>query len=288
MAKENNIHILCLPSHTTHLLQPLDVGVFISFKHHIGRALNTLLRSSPGCVPTSEDIPNILSQAWPASMTAINFMSGFRKTGIYPLNPGSIKDRECAPAKGITDTSFGSITGLCDTSTSTDNSIETHAPSSGVSILSDCTSPDSVLSQAMDSLFIKPQLKRKSTRRCKPAYNHTTVCITENQFLEKLKEDKNYNSKKPLATKRRQNKAPSSKLVPKGKPPPKGRGTKIQQDSSQAESKSDCECPVCGQHNGDKIAVWIQCDKCEDWYDTECAGLDSDSLPNTHVCGNCI
>ena len=60
-----------------------------------------------------------------------------------------------------------------------DNSIETHAPSSGVSILSDYTSPDSVLSQAMDSLFIKPQLKRKSTRRCKPAYNHTKVCITE-------------------------------------------------------------------------------------------------------------
>ena len=52
LAKENNIHILCLPSHTTHLLQPLDVGVFNSFKHHIGRTLNTLLRSSPGCVPS--------------------------------------------------------------------------------------------------------------------------------------------------------------------------------------------------------------------------------------------
>ena len=69
---------------------------------------------------------------------------------------------------------------------------------------------------------------------------------------------------------------------------PKGRGTKVQQDSSQAESDSDCECPVCGQHYGDKSAVWIQYVKCEDWYDMECAGLDSDSLPNTYVCGNCI
>lgn len=84
-AKENNIQILCLPSHTTRLLQPLNVGVFSSFEHHIGRVLNTLLHSSPGHVPTLEDIPNILSQAWPASMTAINFMSGFRKTIIYPL-----------------------------------------------------------------------------------------------------------------------------------------------------------------------------------------------------------
>ena len=26
--KNNNIHIICLPPHSTHLLQPLDVGVF--------------------------------------------------------------------------------------------------------------------------------------------------------------------------------------------------------------------------------------------------------------------
>ena len=32
LARANNVHILCLPAHTTHLLQPLDVGVFKSFK----------------------------------------------------------------------------------------------------------------------------------------------------------------------------------------------------------------------------------------------------------------
>ena len=32
LARCNNIHVLCLPSHTTHLLQPLDVGVFKSLK----------------------------------------------------------------------------------------------------------------------------------------------------------------------------------------------------------------------------------------------------------------
>ena len=31
-AKANEIHLLCLPSHTSHTLQPLDVGVFKSFK----------------------------------------------------------------------------------------------------------------------------------------------------------------------------------------------------------------------------------------------------------------
>ena len=32
LARDNDIHLLCLPSHTTHLLQPLDVGVFKSLK----------------------------------------------------------------------------------------------------------------------------------------------------------------------------------------------------------------------------------------------------------------
>ena len=31
-ARSNEIHLLCLPSHTSHNLQPLDVGVFKSFK----------------------------------------------------------------------------------------------------------------------------------------------------------------------------------------------------------------------------------------------------------------
>ncbi len=79
-------------------MQPLDVGVFSNFKHHVGLALNTLLRSSEGRIPTSEDIPVIMSEAWPKSVTPVNLMSGFRKSGIHHLNPGYIHDRAFAPS----------------------------------------------------------------------------------------------------------------------------------------------------------------------------------------------
>lgn len=37
-ARSNEIHLLCLPSHTSHILQPLDVGVFKSFKAFFSKA----------------------------------------------------------------------------------------------------------------------------------------------------------------------------------------------------------------------------------------------------------
>ena len=37
LAQSSDVHLLCLPSHTTHILQPLDVGVFKSFKSYFSK-----------------------------------------------------------------------------------------------------------------------------------------------------------------------------------------------------------------------------------------------------------
>ena len=88
LAKENDVHLLCLPSHTTHILQPLDVAVFKSLKTHYSIACKSFLSSHPGHVIQSENIASLLGQAWPKALIPINIMSGFKKCGIYPLNPG--------------------------------------------------------------------------------------------------------------------------------------------------------------------------------------------------------
>ena len=184
LAKENDVHLLCLPSHTTHVLQPLNVGVFSSFKHHVGLALNTLLRSSEGRVPTSEDIPAILSEAWSKSMTPVNLMSEFRKSGIHPLNPSYIHERVFAPSiatcpskqskspiPSLTEGSAtmaedGANTAEDDANMTEDNpaesvdSLETHAVS--------LKSPNSSLSSAMESLCLKPKLPVKQKGKRNP------------------------------------------------------------------------------------------------------------------------
>ena len=101
VARDNNIHLLCLPSHTTHFLQPLDVGIFKSFKSNSSKACTKYLAANPGRVITSDRLASLVAEAWPHSLTPLNVMSGFKKCGIFPLNPSEITDRQIAPSKAV-------------------------------------------------------------------------------------------------------------------------------------------------------------------------------------------
>ena len=86
LARSNGVHILCLPAHTTHLLQPLDVGVFKSFKVFFSKACSSYLSKHPGHVITTDMIASLVSSAYRSAFTPTNIIAGFRKTGVFPLN----------------------------------------------------------------------------------------------------------------------------------------------------------------------------------------------------------
>ncbi|KAK9681309.1 DDE superfamily endonuclease [Popillia japonica] len=50
-AKENNVLILCLPPHTTHKLQPLDVGVMYPLSTYMDQSLEKWMNNNPGQHP---------------------------------------------------------------------------------------------------------------------------------------------------------------------------------------------------------------------------------------------
>ena len=98
MAQADGVYLLCLPSHTTHILQPLDVGVFKSFKTNFSKACSTYLATNPGRVVTTDKLALLVAEAWPSSFTPVNIMS-FKKCGVFPLNPSEVSDRQTAPSK---------------------------------------------------------------------------------------------------------------------------------------------------------------------------------------------
>ena len=76
-ARENDVHFLCLPSHCTHLLQPLDVSVMSSLKLHFGKACKQFMAENPGRVITEGDLASLVGKAWPLALTPSNLMLGF-------------------------------------------------------------------------------------------------------------------------------------------------------------------------------------------------------------------
>ncbi|XP_011403833.1 PREDICTED: stress response protein NST1-like [Amphimedon queenslandica] len=100
-AKANNIHMLCLPSHMTHILQPLDAGVFKSFKTNFSKSCSSYISKHPGRVVTADILSALVAEAWPISFTTLNIMSGFRKCGLFPHNPSAVDDRQMAPSKAL-------------------------------------------------------------------------------------------------------------------------------------------------------------------------------------------
>ena len=88
------IEIIGLPPHTTHILQPLDVGVF----GHVKRKFNEIClslgkRSSRYCV-TKSCFPAAWKNAITQGATAKIIKSSFERCGIYPFDPTAVDDSQ--------------------------------------------------------------------------------------------------------------------------------------------------------------------------------------------------
>ena len=88
LAAAELIVVFTLPPHTTHLTQPLDKSVFTSLKICWRHACHDFITQNPGRVVTRYDFCSLLSEAWYKMKSII---SGFRVTGVCPLNREAIK-----------------------------------------------------------------------------------------------------------------------------------------------------------------------------------------------------
>ncbi|KAH7459257.1 hypothetical protein FOMA001_g20090 [Fusarium oxysporum f. sp. matthiolae] len=84
--KENKIITLCMPPHSSHLLQPLDVGCFSVLKQAYGREIEHLIRCSITHISKTKFYPAFYA-AFKVTMTEENIKAAFRGAGLVPLDP---------------------------------------------------------------------------------------------------------------------------------------------------------------------------------------------------------
>ncbi|CAG4990969.1 unnamed protein product [Parnassius apollo] len=86
LAISENVTILKLPPHSSHILQPLDVSGMKSMKDRWEEALVKWQRLHIGAKLPKSEFPRIITKIWD-DMNPVILANGFKKkTGIYPLN----------------------------------------------------------------------------------------------------------------------------------------------------------------------------------------------------------
>ncbi|KAH3942624.1 hypothetical protein HBH98_256080 [Parastagonospora nodorum] len=84
--KDNKIITICMPPHSSHLLQPLDVGCFAPLKKAYGRQAEELMRNRITHITKLEFLP-CFKRAFDAAITPSNIQGGFRGAGLVPFDP---------------------------------------------------------------------------------------------------------------------------------------------------------------------------------------------------------
>ncbi|KIJ49824.1 hypothetical protein M422DRAFT_131433, partial [Sphaerobolus stellatus SS14] len=97
LAFTNNIIIMCLPPHTTHKMQPLDVGVFGPFQADwVEYCENAAIESDP---VTKYNVIRSYMNVRARSVNKSSILAAFRHCGLWPFNKNIFREEDFAPSK---------------------------------------------------------------------------------------------------------------------------------------------------------------------------------------------
>nr|CAI5838934.1 unnamed protein product [Callosobruchus analis] len=97
VAEKNDVVLFCLPSNTTHELQPK--AVFSPFESYWNDEVLPYWTNNPNHTINKSSFGLIFSKVWPKAASPSNIVSGFRATGIYSYDPNIIPDSAYKPSE---------------------------------------------------------------------------------------------------------------------------------------------------------------------------------------------
>lgn len=103
-ARDNNIVVLCYPSHSTHVYQGLDVVIFSVLKRAWSDERDQF--EARGSAVTKLNFMAVYAKAHIRTFTKSNIRAAFAKTGIVPYNPDVVTTEMMAPSLETSTTSM--------------------------------------------------------------------------------------------------------------------------------------------------------------------------------------
>ena len=97
-AQNYNIIMYVLPAHTSHVLQPLDVGCYGPFQRIYNNECHKTMRTNSSVI-TRHNVCEIACTLYPKALSATNLQSAFKKAGVFSLDRNAVSETTLAPAE---------------------------------------------------------------------------------------------------------------------------------------------------------------------------------------------
>lgn len=98
-AKTHHVHMISLPPHTTHKMQPLDRAVMRPFKAAYNQACGVWMRKYRPLKISQKDVAGLVNTAYTSICRMDLAQSAFACTGLWPLNPGVFTELDFIPSE---------------------------------------------------------------------------------------------------------------------------------------------------------------------------------------------
>ena len=97
--KEAGILLYCLPPHSSHITQPLDVGFFSPLKANWKRAVDAYRVANIGKPVTKEVFARVFKEAWTNSVKMKTIVNAFSACGLFPVDAHRVLGAKVLPSK---------------------------------------------------------------------------------------------------------------------------------------------------------------------------------------------
>lgn len=269
LAKENDVILLCLPSHTTQALQPLDRSFFKPFKSYLSKEVTNWFINKQGKSFSRYHISKMIGDAWYKSAIPAIGLSGFRATGIYPYNPNAVPEHFFSISDASTINSDDNLQSIQNNdlplpSTST-SSMNHNDQISQTSVVSQEESPTKTLQVVSPLPVIHHKIsKRKQNVKILTSDSHLA---TRKLFEEKKKsQEKNFTT---APSKRKKNISTISSSSESEEE------LQLSESSEECSDENDNTCVECleSYYHTKKKTDWIQCLQCSGWFHEDCSNF---------------
>lgn len=308
-AREHGVTIICFPPHTTHKLQPADVGFMRPLSIFYDQALTAWLRSNPGKVVTQFQVAELFGQAFIRAATMPTAMNAFKACGISPFNAQIFTDADFVAAEATdialnaekepeavsTSTSSTAVIpqqtliitpSASDPKTATCTALysSTNTPpqptAASFSSAQQQTANDSLDNTTFHQVNPKqlmpyPRISKKRPRQVRR--RGKTAIITASPYKTELEERQNSKKPKPKVTNKKKLKKTNKR----------SKRTKKADEGSESSEDEDTECLYCHGLYSESTEGWITCQICGKWAHCGCAGVEDNDDEAVHICPVC-